>query len=157
MNNARILWVDDEIDLLKAHIMFLKQKSFEVQAVSNGIDALEEIKDQPFDVVFLDEQMPGMDGLTVLEEIKKINPSIPVVMITKSEEEHIMEDALGAQITDYLIKPVKPTQILLSLKKILENERLVSAKVTSGYQQDFRNIAMQFFEANDHDDWADIY
>ncbi|MEM7374644.1 MAG: response regulator [Bacteroidota bacterium] len=157
MSNGKILWVDDEIDLLKAHIRFLKQKNFDVSSVSNGIDALEMIKGESFDVVFLDEQMPGMDGLTVLGEIQQINPNTPVVMITKSEEEHIMEDALGAQITDYLIKPVKPTQILLTLKKVLDNKKLITAKVNSGYQQDFRNIAMQFFEDNDYPEWIEIY
>ncbi|MEM7656236.1 MAG: response regulator [Bacteroidota bacterium] len=157
MSNARILWVDDEIDLLKGHMMFLKEKNFEVASVSNGYDALEMIKQDPYDVVFLDEQMPGMDGLTVLEEIQKIKPNTPVIMITKSEEEQIMENALGAQISDYLIKPVKPTQILLALKKILDNKKLVTAKVNSGYQQDFRNIAMQFFENNDYQDWINIY
>ncbi|MEO1414063.1 MAG: bifunctional response regulator/alkaline phosphatase family protein [Bacteroidota bacterium] len=157
MASAKILWVDDEVDLLKAHMMYLKEKDFQVESVSNGIDALELIKEKSYDVVFLDEQMPGMDGLTVLSEIQQIKPSQPVIMVTKSEEEHIMEDALGAQIADYLIKPVKPSQILLALKKVLENKRLVTAKVNSGYQQDFRNIAMQFFEDNDHPEWIDIY
>ncbi|MCB0837996.1 MAG: bifunctional response regulator/alkaline phosphatase family protein [Bacteroidetes bacterium] len=157
MPNARILWVDDEIDLLKAHIMFLKEKGFDMESASNGIDALEMIQEKAYDIVFLDEQMPGMDGLTVLSEIQKIKPNTPVIMITKSEEEQIMEDALGAQITDYLIKPVKPTQILLACKKILENKRLVTEHVNLGYQQDFRNIAMQFFEDNDFNDWVDIY
>lgn len=156
-NNPKILWVDDEIDLLKAHMIFLKEKNFDVASASNGIDALEMIKKDSYDIVFLDEQMPGMDGLTVLSEMKTIAPNTPVIMITKSEEEHIMEDALGAKIADYLIKPVKPTQILLACKKILENKKLITAKVNSGYQQDFRNISMQFFEDNDHDDWADIY
>lgn len=157
MQNPKILWVDDEIDLLKAHMMFLRQKNFDVSSVSNGIDALELLKNESFDIVFLDEQMPGMDGLTVLSEIQQFKPSQPVIMITKSEEEHIMESAIGAQITDYLIKPVKPTQILLACKKVLENKKLVTAKVNSDYQQDFRNIAMQFFEDNDHQDWVDIY
>lgn len=157
MQQARILWVDDEIDLLKGHIMFLKEKNMEVDAASNGIDALEMIKSNDYDIVFLDEQMPGMDGLTVLGEIQAITQNLPVIMITKSEEEHIMEDAIGAQIADYLIKPVKPTQILLACKKILENKKLVTQKVSTGYQQDFRNIAMQFFEDNDYRDWVDIY
>ncbi|MEZ4827473.1 MAG: bifunctional response regulator/alkaline phosphatase family protein [Bacteroidia bacterium] len=157
MPNPKILWVDDEIDLLKAHMLFLKEKNFEVESASNGIDALEMIRQESYDIVFLDEQMPGMDGLTVLSEIQQIKPNTPVIMITKSEEEHIMEDALGSQISDYLIKPVKPTQILLACKKILENKRLVTEKVNSGYQQDFRNIAMQFFEDNNFKDWVDIY
>jgi len=157
MQKAKILWVDDEIDLLKGHIMFLKEKNIEVEAVSNGIDALESLKQQTYDIVFLDEQMPGMDGLSVLAEIRTISNVIPVIMITKSEEEHIMEDALGSQITDYLIKPVKPSQILLACKKILDNKRLVTRKINEGYQQDFRNIAMQFFEENDYYGWVDIY
>lgn len=157
MQQAKILWVDDEIDLLKGHMMFLKEKNFEVESASNGIDALEMIKDQNYDIVFLDEQMPGMDGLTVLSEIKVVSPNTPVIMITKSEEEQIMEDALGAQITDYLIKPVKPTQILLACKKVLDNKKLITQTVNSGYQQEFRNIAMQFFEDNDFQDWQDIY
>ncbi|MEO0899487.1 MAG: bifunctional response regulator/alkaline phosphatase family protein [Bacteroidota bacterium] len=154
---TRILWVDDEIDLLKAHMMYLRDKEYEVEAVSNGIDALELVKKENFDVVFLDEQMPGMDGLTVLQEIQKIKPNQPVIMITKSEEEHIMEDALGSQIADYLIKPVKPTQILLALKKLTENKKLINEKVTSGYQRDFRNIAMKLMDAGHHEDWVEIY
>ncbi len=157
MANAKILWVDDEVDLLKGHTLFLREKNFEVETVSNGVDALELIRQKSYDVVFLDEQMPGMDGLTVLAELQQIRPNIPVIMVTKSEEEHIMESALGAKISDYLIKPVKPTQILLALKKVLENKRLITAKVNSDYQQDFRNIAMQFFEDNDFRDWSDIY
>lgn len=157
MSNAKILWVDDEVDMLKAHMMFLKQKGFEVSSASNGIDGLEMIKQETFDIVFLDEQMPGMDGLSVLAEIQVIAPNMPVIMITKSEEEHIMEGALGAQIADYLIKPVKPSQILLACKKILDNKRLITQSVNSGYQQDFRNIAMRFFDHNDYEDWVDIY
>jgi CheY-like chemotaxis protein len=157
MHNAKILWVDDEIDLLKGHMMFLREKNFDVESASNGIDALEMLKQDKFDIVFLDEQMPGMDGLAVLSEIQQIRPNTPVIMITKSEEEHIMEDALGAKIHDYLIKPVKPSQILLACKKILDNKKLITAKVNSDYQQDFRNIAMQFFEDNGFRDWVDIY
>ncbi len=157
MQNAKILWVDDEIDLLKAHHMFLKQRGFDVSSASNGIDALDMIKQDSFDIVFLDEQMPGMDGLTTLGELQKIAPNMPVIMITKSEEEQIMEDAIGAKITDYLIKPVKPSQILIALKKVLEGKKLINQKVNVGYQQDFRNIAMQFFEENDYESWADIY
>ena len=157
MENAKILWVDDEIDLLKPHIKFLEIKGFQVESVSNGFDALEAVKEENYDVVFLDEQMPGMNGLEVLEEIKGISPHIPVVMITKSEEEHIMEEAIGSQIADYLIKPVNPSQILLACKKILQNKQLVEQKVNTGYQQDFRKIGMQFYERNDHSDWVDIY
>ena len=157
MQNAKILWVDDEIDLLKAHQMFLKQRGFDVSSASNGIDALDMVQQESFDIIFLDEQMPGMDGLTTLAELQKIAPNIPVIMITKSEEEQIMEDAIGGKITDYLIKPVKPSQILIALKKVLEGKKLINQKVNFGYQQDFRNIAMQFFEENDYESWADIY
>lgn len=157
MQNAKILWVDDEIDLLKAHQLYLTQKGFEVQTASNGIDALDLVKQEDFDIVFLDEQMPGMDGLTTLGELKKVSPSMPVIMITKSEEESIMEDAIGGKITDYLIKPVKPSQILLALKKVLDGKKLRDQKVNQSYQQDFRNIAMRFFDDLDENDWIEIY
>ncbi len=157
MANTRIMWVDDEIDHLKAHIKFLKEKGMEVTPVSNGGDALSLIKKEPFDIVFLDENMPGMGGLQILSEIKQLFPQIPVIMITKSEEEHIMESAIGSKITDYLIKPVKPTQILLACKKIMEGKELVNQKTNLSYQQDFRNITMQFFDANNHEDWMEIH
>jgi CheY-like chemotaxis protein len=157
MQNVRILWVDDEIDLLKGHMRFLEEKGFRVESVSNGVDALDLMHEKAYDILFLDEHMPGMDGLSVLAEVNKFAPQLPVVMITKSEEEHIMEDAIGSRIADYLIKPVKPMQILMACKKILENKKLINQKVNLGYQQDFRNIAMQFFDDNDHKDWADIY
>lgn len=157
MENAKILWVDDEIELLKPHIKFLEMKGFVVDSVSNGFDALEQVKAESFDVVFLDENMPGMTGLEALSEIKAVAPNLPVVMITKSEEEHIMEEAIGSKITDYLIKPVNPSQILLACKKILQNRKLVNEKVNTGYQQDFRKIGMQFYEQNDYNDWIDIY
>lgn len=157
MENAKILWVDDEIDLLTPHIKFLELKGFNVTSVSNGFDALDSVKEENFDVVFLDEQMPGMNGLEVLAELKDVSPNTPVVMITKSEEEHIMEEAIGSHISDYLIKPVNPSQILMACKKILQNRQLVEQKVNSGYQQDFRKIGMQFYEHNDHQDWVDIY
>ncbi|MCB9234412.1 MAG: PglZ domain-containing protein [Bacteroidia bacterium] len=157
MQNAKILWADDEIDLLKAHILFLKAKGFEVESVTNGADAVDAIKSNTFDIVFLDENMPGMGGLEALAEIKTISPQTPVVMITKSEEEFIMEEAIGGKISDYLIKPVNPNQILLACKKILQNRELVSQKIQSGYQQDFRRIGMQFYDDIDHQDWVDIY
>ena len=157
MENAKILWVDDEIELLKPHIKFLELKGFQVEAVSNGFDALEQVKAETYDLVFLDENMPGMNGLETLSAIKDVSSQLPVVMITKSEEEHIMEEAIGSKISDYLIKPVKPTQILLAIKKLLQNRQLVNQKVNTGYQQDFRKIGMQFYERNDHNDWIDIY
>ncbi|MBY5951010.1 PglZ domain-containing protein [Algoriphagus marincola] len=155
--NASILWADDEIDLLKPHILFLEQKGYQITTVNSGVDAIEEIEKGIFDVVFLDEMMPGMTGLETLQQIKQIKPQIPVVMITKSEEEHIMNDAIGGKIADYLIKPLNPSQIWLSVKKILQNRQLIDQKTTMNYQQDFMNISMAVGDAVDHEDWANIY
>ncbi|UZD22557.1 T9SS response regulator signal transducer PorX [Algoriphagus halophytocola] len=152
-----ILWADDEIDLLKPHILFLEQKGYAITTVNSGVDAVEEVENQNFDVIFLDEMMPGMTGLETLQQIKQIKPQIPVVMITKSEEEHIMDDAIGGKIADYLIKPINPSQILLSVKKLLQNKQLIDERTTQSYQQDFMNISMAFGDAEDHQDWADIY
>ncbi len=157
MTKVSILWVDDEIDLLKPHIMFLEQKGFKVEAISNGEDAIDELDEQDFDVVFLDENMPGLNGLETLARMKQKKPSLPVVMITKSEEEHLMEDAIGSKISDYLIKPVNPNQILLSLKKILDVKRLVSEKTTMNYQQEFREIALSLAQCTSWEDWSDLY
>jgi len=128
MNSIQILWVDDEIDLLKPHIIFLEQKGYQVSTCTNGTDAIDLVEESNFDIIFLDENMPGINGLETLNAIKQIKSSIPVVMITKSEEEYIMEEAIGSKISDYLIKPVNPNQILLSLKKNLDNSRLISEK-----------------------------
>jgi len=157
MKKFRILWADDEIDLLKPHILFLENKGYEMTPVNSVSDALETIEAENFDLVFLDENMPGMTGLQTLNEIKSKSPNLPVVMITKSEEEHIMEEAIGRKITDYLIKPLNPNQILLSVKKILDNKRLVSEKTNVGYQQDFRNITMAFHDDMDFHDWNEMY
>lgn len=157
MEKIKILWADDEIDLLKPHILFLEQKGYQVSTVNNGIDAIEKIEKEIFDIVLLDENMPGLSGLETLNRIKIINAHIPVVMITKSEEEHIMEDAIGNKIADYLIKPVNPNQILLSLKKNLENKRLVSEKVNTGYQQEFRNIGMSISDRLSFEEWCEVY
>jgi CheY-like chemotaxis protein len=157
MQRYSILWADDEIDLLKPHILFLRNKGYDVTPVNSGSDALDKCNEQNFDVVFLDENMPGMTGLETLSQIKATKPSLPVVMITKSEEEHIMEEAIGAKIADYLIKPLNPNQILLSVRKILDGKRLVTEKTTQGYQQDFRNIAMAYNDRIGHEEWADIY
>lgn len=157
MENITILWADDEIELLRPHIIFLEQKGFEVVTANNGDDALEIIRERPFDIIFLDEHMPGMSGVETLAEIKAIYPNLPVVMITKSEEESIMEDAIGSNISDYLIKPVNPKQILLSLKKNLENKKLVSEKTTMAYQQEFRNIGMDLSAGLNHEEWANMY
>ena len=157
MDKIQILWADDEIDLLKPHILFLKEKGYEVSTATSGNDAIELIAKQDFDIVFLDENMPGLSGLETLTRIKNQKNDIPVVMITKSEEENLMEDAIGSKIADYLIKPVNPNQILLALKKILDNKKLVSAKTTSGYQQDFRNIGMTLSDRLSWEEWTEVY
>ena len=130
----KILWADDEIELLKPHILFLESKGYAVDAVTNGADAIDKCNETNYSIIFLDENMPGISGLETLSRIKETNPLVPVVMITKSEEEHIMEEAIGSKIADYLIKPVNPNQILLSLKKNLEHSKLVSQKTNSNYQ-----------------------
>lgn len=157
MQQYTILWADDEIDLLKPHILFLQNKGFKVTGVNSGADALDLIESTPFDIVFLDENMPGLSGLETLAQLKTIKPNLPVVMITKSEEENIMEDAIGAKISDYLIKPLNPNQILLSVKKILDGKALISETTTRGYQEDFRNISMAYSERIDHLEWTEIY
>ena len=157
MNDINILWVDDEIDLLKPHILFLEKKQYKVTTCKSGTEALEVINDNSFDIVFLDENMPGLTGLETLNEIKEKRANLPVVMITKSEEEYIMEEAIGNKIADYLIKPVNPNQILLSLKKNLDHSRLISEKTTANYQQVFRKIAMDLAMVNSHEEWADLY
>lgn len=153
----RILWADDEIDLLKPHIMFLETKGYEVDTATSGADALDILHDKGADIIFLDENMPGLTGLETLNKIKAENATVPVIMITKSEEEEIMEDAIGSKISDYLIKPVNPNQILLSIKKNLDKKRLVSEKTTSNYMQEFRNIGMRLGDRMDHEEWTDIY
>lgn len=152
-----ILWADDEINLLKPHILFLEQKGYEVVTINNGDEALDLVRSRPFDIVFLDENMPGLSGIETLEKIKIEYPNLPVVMITKSEEESIMEDAIGSNIADYLIKPVKPNQILLSLKRNLENKKLVSEKATQSYQQEFRSIGSELSGRPDFNEWVEIY
>lgn len=154
---GEILWVDDEIDSLKSQILFLKNKGYEVTPLSNGHDALEWLKDKVADVVLLDESMPGLTGLETLARIKELAPNMPVVMVTKNEAENIMEEAIGAQITDYLIKPVNPNQVLLSLKKIMDGKRLVSEATTTAYQQDFRNLFMALSSNPDHEEWKELY
>lgn len=153
----KILWIDDEIELLKPHALFLEKKGYEMQMINNATDALELIPTENFAAVLIDENMPGMGGLEALQKIKEIKPQLPIVMITKNEEEHIMEEAIGSHIADYLIKPVNPNQILLSLKKILDSNKIITEKAVVNYQQEFRNIAMEMMNARDHEDWKDIY
>ncbi len=157
MRNDLILWADDEIDLLKPHILFLKQKGYEVVTVSNGRDALEQCEKEHFDLIILDENMPGLSGLETLSRIKEMSPEVPVIMITKSEEENIMNQAIGNKIADYLIKPVNPNQILLSIKKNLYRREIISENTTSNYQQEFNRIGMQISEASHWEDWYEIY
>lgn len=157
MDNIKILWVDDEIDLLKPHILFLEKKNYDVTTCNNGQDAIDLYKETAYDVVFLDENMPGLSGLETLSEMKEFKSSTPVIMITKSEEEYIMEEAIGSKIADYLIKPVNPNQILLSLKKNLDHSRLISEKTTLDYQKEFRKIAMEMSMVNSFDEWAEFY
>lgn len=157
MAKVKVLWVDDEIDLLKPHILFLEQKSYAVTTCQSGSEAIDIIKDELFDIVFLDENMPGLTGLETLNEIKAIRSDLPIIMITKSEEEYIMEEAIGSKIADYLIKPVNPNQILLSLKKNLDLSRLVSEKTTLNYQQEFSKISMELTQVNSFQEWADLY
>ena len=153
----RILWADDEIDLLKPHILFLKAKGYDVTTVSNGRDALDALETDSFSLILLDENMPGISGLETLAEINASHPEIPVIMITKSEEENIMDQAIGNQIADYLIKPVNPNQILLSIKKNLHSREIVAEQATSDYQQDFQKLASQINMASTLDDWMDVY
>ena len=157
MNQGVILWADDEIDLLKPHIMFLRAKGYEVVTVSNGRDALDAVAARPFDLVILDENMPGISGLETLTQIKIASPNVPVIMITKSEEENIMNQAIGNKIADYLIEPVNPNQILLSIKKNLHSSAIVSAQATNDYQQEFQRISMDINNASTITDWYDIY
>ncbi len=157
MEKVKILWADDEIDLLKPHIMFLESKGYQVITANNGRDAVDLVGNNEFDIVFLDENMPGLNGLETLVRIKNIRPTIPVVMITKNEEEAIMEEAIGGKIADYLIKPVNPNQILLSLKKNLEDKRLISEKTSQGYQQEFRQIGMTLSDRLSWTEWVDVY
>ena len=157
MDEIKILWADDEIDLLKPHILFLEEKGYRVLSTQSGDDALDILDRERVDIVFLDENMPGLSGLETLEIMKAKFPSMPVIMITKSEEEYIMEEAIGSKISDYLIKPVNPKQILLSIKKNLDTTRLLSEKTTSKYQQEFREIGMVIGDDLDNEEWIDLY
>jgi CheY-like chemotaxis protein len=157
MDKISILWVDDEIEMLKPHILFLQQKGYSCDTINNGRDAIDMIEKNTYDVVFLDEHMPGLSGLETLTAIKNMKPTLPVVMITKSEEEHVMESAIGSSIADYLIKPVNPNQILLSLKKIIDSKSIVSEKNSSDYQQQFLQISAEIGNRPNYNQWFDIY
>ncbi len=153
----QLLWVDDEVELLKAHIIFLEKKGYAVTTVSNGTDAIDLCQERSFDLVLLDEQMPGLSGLETLQRIKQISPATPVVMVTKSEEENIMEQAIGQKIADYLIKPVNPNQILLVLKKNIHRREIETEVTQSRYQQQFQQIAMQIMDCRTWQDWVEVY
>lgn len=157
MTNGLILWVDDEIEHLRAHIIFLEKKGYEVVTVTNGPDAIEQCRQRSFDIIMLDEMMPGLTGLETLQQIKIISPETPVVMVTKSEEEDIMDQAIGSKIADYLIKPVNPSQILLTLKKNIHRKEIVTEVTQSGYQQNYMDIAQQIDSCQTSDDWIDVY
>ena len=157
MSKERILWADDEIDLLKPHILFLQNKGYEVETVTNGRDAIDMLSNQIFNLIILDENMPGISGLEALQRIKIMQPNVPVIMITKSEEENIMNQAIGSEIADYLIKPVNPMQILLSIKKNLHSEALIAEKVTGDYQQEFMRIGQMINSAQTIEDWYELY
>src|SRR5919112_465638 len=157
MSLAKILWVDDEIESLQSQKMFLENKGYAVHTLTNGFDAIDYIKENIVDVVLIDESMPGITGLETLSKIKEINSQIPVVLITKNETENLMNEAIGSQISDYLIKPVNPNQVWLSLKKIIDNRRLVAEKTTTAYQQQFRNLFMALNSSPNHNEWMGIY
>ena len=155
--NGQLLWVDDEMELLRAHLIFLEKKGYEVTCVSNGTDAIDLCRERSFDLVLLDEQMPGLSGLETLQKIKELSPATPVVMVTKSEEENIMNQAIGQKIADYLIKPVNPNQILLTLKKNIHRRELETEVTQSQYQQSFQQIAMQIMDCRTWKDWIEVY
>jgi CheY-like chemotaxis protein len=157
MQEARIIWVDDEIESLQSQKIFLEAKGYNIKTFTNGFEAIEFLKYNPVDVVLLDESMPGISGLETLAKIKAIHQHIPIVLITKNETETLMDDAIGSQITDYLLKPVNPNQVLLSLKKIIDNKRLVAEKTTTAYQQQFKDLFLALNNNPSYNEWMDIY
>ena len=157
MKNGLLLWADDEIELLRPHVLFLEGKGYEVKTVTNGQDALDMCQEQRFDLILLDENMPGLSGLETLSRIKEISPTVPVVMVTKSEEENIMNQAIGSKIADYLIKPVNPNQILLTLKKNIHKREIITEVANTGYQQSFGKIGMQINDSFTCEEWMEVY
>lgn len=157
MTNGLLLWADDEMELLRPHLLFLEKKGYEVVTVTNGIDAIEECRQRAFDLILLDEMMPGLTGLETLQRIKELQPAVPVVMVTKSEEENIMNQAVGQNIADYLIKPVNPNQILLTLKKFIHRREIVAEVTQTAYQQQFQQLGMQIMDCRTWSDWTDLY
>ncbi len=157
MRTIKILWTDDEIEALKPHIIFLEEKGYDIDTCSNGNDTIDLVKQNRYDLIFLDENMPGLSGIETLRLIKDVRTDIPVVMVTKSEEEDLMETAIGAEIADYLIKPVKPKQLLLAIKKIIDHRRLITEKTTTEYRQEFGRITSMISSASTWDEWTDLY
>lgn len=157
MKKKQILWADDEIDMLRPHVLFLEEKGYEITTVNSGQDAIDACKEEDFDLVFLDENMPGLTGLETLSVIKEINPNLPVIMITKSEDEGIMTNAIGKKIADYLIKPVNPNQILLSIKKNLHKDDIVTSVTLESYREEFNNLGQLINSASNYDDWMEVY
>ncbi|MBR2359729.1 MAG: bifunctional response regulator/alkaline phosphatase family protein [Bacteroidaceae bacterium] len=157
MKNGLLLWADDEMDLLRPHILFLENKGYEVMTVTNGQDALDLCRKHTFDLVMLDENMPGLSGLETLSRIKDLAPSVPVVMVTKSEEENIMDQAIGGKIADFLIKPVNPHQILMTLKKNIHQRDILTEKTDSSYQQNFARLGMSINDARSYEEWVEVY
>jgi DNA-binding response OmpR family regulator len=157
MRKINILWTDDEIEALTPHILFLEEKGYEIDTCSNGTDTIDLVRQKGYDLIFLDENMPGLTGIETLRLIREIRTDIPVIMVTKSEEEDLMESAIGSEIADYLIKPVKPKQILLAIKKILDQRRLVTETTTTGYRQEFSRITEMISQASTYTDWAELY
>ncbi len=153
----KILWIDDEIELLRSHIIFLTEKGYDVDTSANGFDAIDKIQNTAYDLIFLDEMMPGMGGLETLSKIKEIDPNVPVVMVTKSEEESLMNDAIGSKIADYLIKPVLPSQVLLVCKKLLESKKISGEHIAKDYLQAFNEISRKLMDNLDYEDWIDLY
>ncbi|MFR9524426.1 MAG: bifunctional response regulator/alkaline phosphatase family protein, partial [Rikenellaceae bacterium] len=154
---VKILWVDDEIELLKPHVLFLKGKGYEVDTCNNGYDAIDMAYESSYDLIILDEMMPGMTGLETLPKIKEVRPDTPIIMVTKSEEENIMNKAIGSKIADYIIKPVNPNQVLLSIKKNVHSQQLVTEQTTADYRSEFGRISSSLQMANDFSDWCSIY
>lgn len=157
VKKARFLWVDDEVDLLKPYVLFLEEKGYEVECVNNGQDAIARSREAAYDLIFLDEHMPGLSGLETLSELHRIIPATPVVMVTKSEDEGVMDQAIGKKITDYLIKPVNPNQILLSIKKILDKKEIISETASVNYREEFKRLSTDIHNCNTAADWVNIY
>ena len=157
MGKIRILWTDDEIEALKSYIIFLEEKGYDIDTCSNGNDTIDLVRQNSYDIIFLDENMPGLSGIETLRQIREIRNDIPVVMITKSDEEDLMEAAIGSEIAYFLIKPVKPKQILLTIKKIVDQKRLITEKTTTDYRQEFSRISNLIASASTCNDWTELY